>query len=338
MAVRVAMVGCGGVSRMHFDGLMKHTADVKLVACCDPDNGQRSQVISQYAVPNGFSSVEEMIEGATWDIGIVCTPTPVRSSVIKALASAGKHVLVEKPMASTYLEALEMVQYCKDAGVQIAVDQNFRYHYAFSIAREAMSDGLIGRVTQVIHRDMFFRQDAGWRLLEKRHSMAVMGVHWLDGLRYALDRDAISVAGLVRSSSAIDCLGDTDVTVQIAFEDGPIATYIQSFSSPIGVTETVFVGDRGALSVDYAGVSLFDRSNEPQPIQRWLNERYFGAHGEQKPESSYKCLDLLVQALRTDTEPENSGRDNLKTIALLDAAYVSSEEARVVALKSEVAE
>jgi predicted dehydrogenase len=126
--------------------------------------------------------------------------------------------------------------------------------------------------------------------------------------------------------------------VQIAFEDGPIATYIQSFSSPIGVTETVFVGDRGALSVDYAGVSLFDRSNEPQPIQRWLNERYFGAHGEQKPESSYKCLDLLVQALRTDTEPENSGRDNLKTIALLDAAYVSSEEARVVALKSEVAE
>ena len=62
-----------------------------------------------------------MIAGASWDVAVVCTPTPVRDAVVNTLAAAGKHLFVEKPMADTYEEAQRMVAACQAAGERICV-------------------------------------------------------------------------------------------------------------------------------------------------------------------------------------------------------------------------
>ena len=315
---------------MHLDGFAGHTDRVNVVAVCDPDQSRVAAVREKYGVGEGYSSLVEMIESSDWDAAIVCTPTSVRENVVAELAAAGKHMLVEKPMASTYQEAERIVARCERAGVRLAVDQNFRYHYPFDLAREQIKAGAIGTVANIVHRDLFFRQDKGWRTAEKRHGLAVMGIHWLDGLRWILDRDAASVYAQMGSSGAIDCAGDTDSTVTVAFPNGAFGTYIQSFSSMIGATETVVIGDKGVLTLDYERLALYDRTRSAEPRATWEN-RYAGAN---KPESSFACLERLLASIETGAEPPNSGRDNLKTVALLEAAYRSAETAAPVRLEN----
>lgn len=322
----IAMVGCGGVSRMHLDGYKRHPERVAVVAACDSELSRAQQAAQEYGIPAVFAALEQMIGGAQWDVAVVCTPTAVREPVVKALAAAGKHVFVEKPLADSYAEARRMVETCDGAGVRLAVNQNFRYHYPFQTAREIMAAGAIGPVSSILHQDLFFRQDSGWRTTMERHALAVMGIHWLDGFRWMLDRDAVSLVCQTASSPTIECAGETEASVQITFDGGAMATYVQSFSSACSRTETLVIGERGTLQLNYDGAALYTRAHGREPQQRWDNP-YAGAN---KPDSAFAGLDHLLTAIEQGSEPPNSGRDNLKTVALLEGAYRSTNKDRVV--------
>src|SRR5712692_678530 len=159
----IAVVGCGGVSPMHFEGYARHPERVRVAAACDLDPTRAQDAAQKWNIPAVFRSVEEMIAGASWEVAVVCTPTPVRDAVVNTLAAAGKHLFVEKPMADTYEEAQRMVAACQAAGVKLAVDQNFRYHYPFHTARRLIAEGRLGKIIGIVHHDLFFRQDHGWR-------------------------------------------------------------------------------------------------------------------------------------------------------------------------------
>ncbi|MDF2439636.1 MAG: hypothetical protein JWN98_620 [Abditibacteriota bacterium] len=306
---------------MHLDGALRHNDRVQIVAACDPDTARVEQAQQQYGIAHGFASLEEMIAEAEWDVALVCTPTSVREPVVAMLAAAGKHIFVEKPLASSLEEGMRMVQVCESAGVLLAVDQNFRYHFPFHIAKKQIAAGLLGPITAIHHQHLCFRQDRGWRIHEKRHTLEIMGVHWLDGFRWILDSDAQTVSARMRHSNAIDCAGETDLCVQIAFENGTVASYADSFSSHVTRCETLIIGERGTLRLEYDNAAFFDHSGEPQPLQRWGNSYA----GEGKPDSAFECLNQLLQSIESDEPPDNSGRDNLKTLALMEAAYQSQE-------------
>ena len=329
MDYRVALVGCGGVSEMHLDGCALHPERVRVVAACDPDSARLAHIQQKYGIPAGFPSVAQMIAEAGWEVAIVCTPTSVREPVVAALAAAGKHVFVEKPLASSLAEAERMVATCASAGVQLAVDQNFRYHYPFYLAKERIAQGVVGPVTGILHQDLFFRQDRGWRTQERRHALAVMGVHWLDGFRWILDSDANVVFCQTRSSPAIECAGETDATVQIGFDNGTVASYVQSFSSAVSRTETLIVGERGVLKLTYDGLTLHERGGA-QPSATWANP--FSGAG--KPQSAFEGLNQLLLALEQEREAISNGQDNLKTMTLLEAAYRSAAEGHVITLRA----
>jgi predicted dehydrogenase len=166
-----------------------------------------------------------------------------------------------------------------------------------------------------------------------------MGIHWLDGFRWMLGSEARSLVCLTRSSAAIDSAGETDASVQITFKCGSVATYVQSFSSPLARTETLVLGEKGLLLLDYRGAALYQRGlppfprgdgrGVPEPVERWTNPYA----GPGKPESAFAGLDHLLTALETGGVPPNSGEDNLNSIALLDAAYRSAVEGRVIAFE-----
>lgn len=328
----VAVVGCGVVARMHFEAYTAHPERIRLVAACDPDRARLEEARQTYGIPQGFASLEEMIAHADWEVAAVCTPTPIRAQAVEALAAAGKHVLVEKPFADNYDDARHMVEVCDAAGVRLAVNQNFRYHYPFDTARDLVAQGAVGRVVTIAHQDLMFRQDAGWRIKTGRHALAVMGVHWLDGFRFLLDDEATSVRCATYSSAAVDCAGETDAAVDIGFAHGAMVSYVQSFSSPFKRTDTVVIGESGALVLGYEGTRLYDKEHRTEPRRQWANP-YAGAR---KPDATFKDLDLLLTSVEQDTDPPHSGHDNLKTVALLDAAYRSAAQGRPLTLREGV--
>lgn len=331
MMWKIGLVGCGGVSSMHLDGCLERQDRVQLVAACDPDSARVDAARRKYDIAHGFSSLTEMIAGSTWDVAVVCTPTNIRLQVIRELAQAGKHIYVEKPMASSLSEAHTMVQVCAESGVQIAVDQNFRYFYPFHMAKTAIESGTIGRVKSILHVDTGFRQDAGWRVHETRHALSVMAVHWFDGFRWMLGEDPYAVYAQNRKSAAVNCAGETDSSVTLSFESGAIATCVQSFSSAVSQTSTVIIGDAGTIKLGYDGIEVHKLPTSDHVSVRVANP-IFGEHGENKPASAFAGLDQLLSSIEMDVEPNNSGRDNLRTIAILEAAYESSQRSAVVSI------
>jgi D-apiose dehydrogenase len=329
---KIGMIGCGGVTTMHFEGYANHPDRIHISAACDLDPERVKKAQEKYGFDQGFSSVEAMIAGADWEVGVVCTPTTVRLPIVKTLAAAGKHMMVEKPFAESYEAAEEMVQVTRVAGVKLAVDQNFRYHFPYEHARQLVDEGLIGPVVSIFHQSLMFRQDRGWRTQTKHHAMSVMGVHWLDGIRWIVRAEPESVFSLTRSSPAIDCEGETEAFTQILFRNGVTASYIESFTVPKRRFETTIVGEQGMLLLQHEGIELYTKEDRNNPKQSWGNPY----DGEAKPESAYACLNELFTAIEEDREPTNSGQDNLKTIALLDGAYRSAGERREILFRQKV--
>ena len=322
-ARNVAVVGCGGVSAMHFEGYRAHPDRVRVVAACDPVAERRAWAEREHQVPRTFASVEELLGYGGWEVAVVCTPSQLREEAVASLAAAGKHILTEKPLSESYAEASRLVALCADAGVLLAVNQNFRVHYAFGIAAQLIADGEIGAVLGISHQDLMFRQDHGWRTQRGRHALSVMGVHWLDGFRQLTSQDASRVSARTYSSPAIDCSGETDAFVQVEFGPVPVS-YVQSFSSRITTTATIVNGEAGTLRFDYGTLTRSSAGGTAE----WVNPHA----GDGKPESTFLSLSRLLDAIETGGQPGNSGQDNLKTIALLEAAYQSAAEGRAVEL------
>jgi predicted dehydrogenase len=327
----LAIIGCGGVSSMHFDGYRAHPERVRVVAACDPSEPAVLQRQQQYGFPSAFDAVDQLCAEADFDVAVVCTPTPVREGVIRTLTAAGKPLYCEKPLADSLDEAQRIVAHCEERGVPLAVDQNFRYHYPFHVARQILAAARLGRPLQVIHRDLMFRKDQGWRVKCERHALSVMGVHWLDGFRYLLADEAESLLCRTASSPAIQCAGETEASMQIRFTGGATVTYVQSFASAIPSTETLILGEHGTLRLEYGRAALYDHRRGRDPVEEWTNP-YFGPG--KKPESCFAGLETLLTALEHGTAAPNSGRDNLRTIALLDAAYRSAADGGIVTLQA----
>jgi D-apiose dehydrogenase len=328
----VALVGCGNISRMHVNAYRPHPERIRLAAACDPVPAQVARAQEEYGIPLGFSTIAEMTRGAEWEVAVVCTPTFVREDAVAQLAAAGKHVFVEKPLADSYDEAQRMVELCDRAGVKLAVNQNFRYHYPFDEARTLIAAGRIGAVISIVQQELTFRQDKGWRIQADRHALSVMGIHWFDGFRWMLGDEPSSIAFQLRSSPAIDSVGETDAVGEILFQNGVMVSYAQSFASLVKRTETVVIGESGTLRLTYDGLELFTDGNAEIPALTWENP----CRGANKPLATYATIDQFLSAIEQGSDPPNSGHDNLNTVRMLDAAYESNAAGRPVLLTREV--
>ncbi|WP_337101113.1 Gfo/Idh/MocA family protein [Paenibacillus sp. YIM B09110] len=325
---KVGLIGAGGVTELHLDGYRAHKDRVEVTAICDPNEEILTRKADQYGIPQRFTNVDDFIKSSGVDVAIVCTPTSIRKQVVIPLLEAGFPLFVEKPFSDTLEDAIEITNKAVKLGVAVSVNQNFRRHFTFDVVKGIVSEGKIGKVTSILFNNLFFRQDSGWRLQCERHALSVMGIHWFDGFRQILGSEAVSVTSLMRSSSAIECAGETDATVQVDFENGAIATYVQSFSSSFSRSEMIVIGETGTLLCTYGKVELY-RKESNTPLQTWDNDI-------SREIATFEGLNHLLESLETGVQAPNSAQDNLKTVAMLDAAYRSAAEQRTVFLNKDV--
>jgi predicted dehydrogenase len=92
---RVAIVGCGNVSDMHFRGYLDRRDRVEVVAAVDPDPTRRAWAAETFGVTDTYASIGELLAGADFEVASVCTPSTVRLEAVRELAQGGKHLLVE---------------------------------------------------------------------------------------------------------------------------------------------------------------------------------------------------------------------------------------------------
>ncbi|WP_029192556.1 Gfo/Idh/MocA family protein [Paenibacillus harenae] len=325
---KVGLVGAGGVTELHLEGYKIAPERIEISAICDPNEEILYHRANKYGIPQRYTNLDTFIQESGVDVAVVCTPTSMRKAIVLPLLEAGFPLFVEKPFADSLNDAVEMTETAKRLGIPVAVNQNFRRHYPFDTVKKIVADDRIGQVTMITFANMFFRQDTGWRQDCQRHALSVMGIHWFDGFRQVLGCEAESVVSLMSSSAAIDCKGETDATVQMKFENGSLVTYTQSFSSMAGRTEMIVIGEKGTLRCDHGYVELF-RLGDRQPSERWENRC-------SREENSLENIEQLLSWMETGVKAANSAEDNLKVVAMLEAAYVSAKENRIVQLRDGV--
>ncbi len=317
---KVALIGGGNIANLHLDGIKRHSEDFIPWAVIDPNADNARTCSEKYGIEQIFSTVRELIESKGADCAIVCTPTHIRQQVVLPLLDAGLPVLCEKPFAETYNEAATMAECAGKSNTKLAINQNFRQHYSFDIAKEALRDSKLGKPLYMVHTSCGLRRDVGWRNERSRYAMSVMCIHWFDGYRYMLGQEPISIYCRGVNSPATEGHDDTAISAILDFPGGTVVSLSFSMSSYANADNCLLDCENGSLVMEYSQLTLILDGQEP----------VIKKNPYDKVEATHLLLSDLMRAHENNDLPTTSAEDNLKSMQILEAAYRSFTEKRLV--------
>src|SRR5258708_6027990 len=186
--IKVALLGCGRIAKRHSDLLGGgHIKGAKLVGVCDTIRERADAIGSRYHVP-AYYDLEQLLEQRDVDVVSVLTPSGLHPIHAIAIAKAGKHVVVEKPMALRLDDADAMIEACDAAGVKLFVVKQNRFNVPVVKAREALDAGRFGRLVLGTVRVRWCRAQAYYDQDKWRGTCAYDGAGRTNPARHRLDR------------------------------------------------------------------------------------------------------------------------------------------------------
>jgi predicted dehydrogenase len=259
----VGVVGCGAVAAYHVDGGYGRLGDlVRVSAVCDarPD---RAEALAQRCGARPYTDLATMLATAGIDGCDLCVPHHLHASLALQALDAGKHVLVEKPIATTLAAAEQMVARAAERGLTLCVSEQYPFSPPFRRARELIQAGEIGplvtlRTHRVGYLEGIWLRD-GWRLdagIAGGGMLLDQGCHYTSIARM-LAGEIEAVAAFTGTTRA-DFHGDDTATLILRFRSGLLgqALYCWGTHTPEVGAECYVYGERGSLRVDSGAPSL----------------------------------------------------------------------------------
>ena len=330
-SVGIGLIGCGGIAQSHLQAYKNGGYNV--VALCsrtkEKAERRRAEFFPRATVTTDHTELLTRPDIAVVDI---TTHADVRPALVAAALRAGKHVLSQKPFALDLETGRSLVGLAESLGRKLAVNQNGRWAPHFSWMREAIRAGLIGDVSTA---DFAVQWDHHWVLgtqFEELQHLVLhdFAIHWFDiaTVFFGKRRARKIYAAAARSTSQ---RGRAPFLAHACAEfDGGQATFAFNADCVHGEEDrTAVVGSHGTLRS--AGPSLTDQrvtlstangTASPSLAGSWFPDGFQGAMAE------------LLCAIEEEREPVNSGRNNLRSLALCFAAVESAERGEAIAVAS----
>lgn len=340
---RIGILGSGFiVNDCHLVSYRKAGFNPVAIASRSRDNA--AKVAARHAIPKIHDTYEQLLNDPSIEILDIAVPPNAQLALIKAACERKtvKGILAQKPLGMNYPEALEAVECCEKTGITLAVNQNMRYDQSVRAAKTLLENGTIGEPVfasidmRGVPHFMPWQEELGWVTLR------IMSIHHIDCLRYWFG-----------NPEGIYCSTRTDPRTKFPHTDG-ICTYIFEYANglrcvviddiwtgparegcpaDIGIQWRIeglnglAIGDIGWCKDPYTSPSTIRYASkgdkefhEPRWTESWFPDAFAGTMGQ------------LLIALETGKEPAINGRDNLKTMALVDAAYASALQFRSIGI------
>ncbi len=158
--LRFAIIGCGDIAVQEAEGITKSkSAELKLVM--DVNKANAEQLAKKYDV-DFVTSTAEVFARKDIDAVIISVPHFLHKSITIEAAKAGKHIIIEKPIATNSADALEMIEACKKAKVKLSVAYILRYWPMVAKARELLKKGAIGKVINITIQQVGYKPESYW--------------------------------------------------------------------------------------------------------------------------------------------------------------------------------
>ena len=165
--VRVGISGLGRSGWGIHANVLPHLGEkFRVTAVCDPDPARQEEAIDRFDCL-AYSTIDEIVADGAVELLVVATPSQLHVSDAAAAMRAGKHVMVEKPMAPTLAGVDEMIAVAEETGMLLTVNQNYRYHADFLKVREVVDSGVLGRIVQMRITGNGFRRRWDWQTLKR---------------------------------------------------------------------------------------------------------------------------------------------------------------------------
>jgi predicted dehydrogenase len=313
----IAIVGAGRIARWHALAVDRDPR-ARLVAVVDRDLAAAEALATEFGAKIATTQLDQVCAMGGVDAVIVCAPTARHRDIALHAIGWGKHVLVEKPLATTLREAEEMVLAAEGAGVQLMSSQTLRFMPMFAWAKEYISAGNLGTPVQAIERRLTHRLDnfPWWKDLPN-FLVSHWGSHSVDLISYLIEDTVSTVvcdaASIVSEFGVVD-----DFNLQLRFEGGARAGLHMSFTSRFPVHDIVLIGTDATLEFScYRAVSVNGETVFELPENEML-EAAFSAE-----------IANLLDAIDGTAELLASGRSVLGSYAALDAAERSIASGQV---------
>jgi predicted dehydrogenase len=315
-----------GVWGRSWTGVVRKAPGVELAAVVDPD---RSALGQEDAIP-GYAFLDDALAAVECDVVLVASPPRTHHAVAKTALEAGKHVLCEKPLATSLEDALDLVGTADRAGRLVVVSQNYRYNAPFRALRRVLEEGHLGGLASISvrcvrdTRTLFAPDDFRYSML---HPYVLdMSIHHFDLIRAATGREVRGVfarswrvpdSPFVHHPAVVAVL-DLDGGVPVVYE-GDWATRDPQTSWN---GEWEIVGERGRLL--WRG-DREDRGSGEVLLQSWGEEPRPVEQENLEFVERMATLQTLREAIGGDTWPETAAADNVKSLAVVLGCVTSIE-------------
>ncbi len=321
--MKIGMISFAHMHAYSYAKSLLQIPGVELAGIAD-DNPERGERMAA-ELGTSFVDLDELLARADVAAVIICSENSKHRYYTELAAKAGKHVMVEKPIATTVADAQAMIQACADAGVKLQVAFPCRFIPAVRRAKEAVEQGRLGRLIG-IRASNHGRNPGGW-FIEKELSGggAVMDhtVHVVDLIRWIFASEFTEVYAeadsMIHGISIDDC-----GLLSMKLENGAFATLDPSWSRPSafptwGDVKMEIVGTNGVISID-AFKQRLDVYSEAS------GHRYLPWGGDM----DFHLVKDFVDTVALDREPFITGYDGLKALEVALAAYKSADSHQVV--------
>ena len=341
--VKIALVGCGRISKNHFKAISENQDWLELSAVCDNNSENLTRAIKETGV-SGFSSLEELLAEDDSEIITLTTPSGMHSKQSIRIAQSKRHVITEKPMATRWKDGIDMVSACDEAGVNLFVVKQNRMNKTLQSLKNAIVSGRFGRI-YMVNVNVFWTRpqeyyDSGdWRGTWEFDGGALMNQasHYVDLLDWLIG--PVESVQAYTSTLARNIEVEDTAVMQVKWRSGALGslnvtmlTYPKNFEGSVTI-----IGEKGTARI--GGIAL----NE---VQEWgFSEKH--QDDDLIKENSYQTGSVygfghslyyknVREVLLNGIEPETDGREGLRSLELLVAAYQSARYGRRVALPLEV--
>ncbi|MDA0745952.1 MAG: Gfo/Idh/MocA family oxidoreductase [bacterium] len=340
--LRIGMIGCGEIAYKASGKAIGDARNAEIVMAMDPVAEVAASFGQTFGVPH-TTELDEVLEHSEVDAVVISAPHYLHEPLTVQAASAGKHVMCEKPIACTLEQADRMIAACKEAGVLLGINLVSRYAASTVKAKELVSAGVIGEVVGMQFHVMADKQDSYWTggysgrvQTEWRKSREQSGggvlvmnlVHDIDRFRYITGLEAVRVFCEYDTYCTRVEVEDS-ITAVFRYDNGAIGTATASSCArgrrgngnrivgtegqilfPAGETMEVFTsrGERGLQAGEWNSLSL--QGEEPRRV---YTERF-------------------AEAVFESRQPDIPGEEGRKTLETIVAAYRSGETHQPVGL------
>ena len=334
----IGIVGCGGIVQYAvLPTYKKHGLNV--LACHDINHATAESVAAEFDIPNVYENLEELLANPAIEIVEISVPPQYQLGIARTCIAAGKHLLCQKPLADTLPHAAEIVRLAREGSVKLAVNQQLRWGQGLRAAKTLIRKGWIG---QVVDASIQVSVNTPWQMwpwlaISPRLEVQYHSIHYIDAMRSILGDPIWITSRHARNPLQGEIVGETktitvmdyDTDLQVLIADN----HYNHSDDYFAVFR--FIGTEGHITGTLGAMYNYP-DGRPDTLQ-WSSTRYYPEkrfeaklEGKWIPDAFIGPTASLMQAIQEDGVPETDGHDNLQTLRVVEAAYLSAAENRSV--------